>query len=800
MSPWLAFLGVIVALALIVGTMADSSSEPRGHLDHGAIVAADDVGGVLAGTRAPAPNCPAPVIPRGYTRSVRRALLAGRDLWGDQLLHAPDGPTYEGVRQYLPPLVYARGRGGRPLTSSGVYYLPFSFPISVNGPRDFALHVADGSEIITRRVGGRTLALYVGTAGRERYGACLGRLTPARLADRYLPILQSSYVDEVGVRYRQESFAARVWGSTSLISFVRLTVDARHSRAGAIVRLVPSRRHLIDAGNTLRSSAGTQLLFSTGGRFDGSAVRYIVAAGGRAEIYAGWLHRPSQTSTLRADRTTYEAGRIAVSRIWQDRLTRAATFAVSDERVLDAQRGLLVQQLTLGWRYSVGNAYEELSFAETLDNAEVVAAYGLGDAAKAILRFSLAQLPKRLTSWRVGEHFVAGAAYYRLFHDRAFVEEQTPELARALGVLVTRQIESGTRSGLLDHERYSSDIPTEVYGLHGQAVVWEGLLAMGRVWAETGHPRLAGRARTLAIGLEEGLRHSVRDSKVRLADGSLFVPVALRDGGEPFDRLTATREGSYWNLVMPYALASGLFRPHGPESDGILQYLSGHGSRLLGLVRAAAYPLYGKGAYPASGTDHVYGLAAARFLADNDQPDQLALTLYGALAAGMTQGTYVSGEAASVAPLENTYGRTMYLPPNSGTNAGFLETLRLMLVHETRDRRGAATGLELAFATPRPWLAQGRKILVRGAPTSFGPVSFSIERSAARVRVNVDPPSAHSAFALRLRLRLPTRDRIARVRFGTTSVPYDGRSGTIELSGRRGHLELDVTLQSSRRP
>ena len=48
----------------------------------------------------------------------------------------------------------------------------------------------------------------------------------------------------------------------------------------------------------------------------------------------------------------------------------------------------------------------------------------------------------------------------------------------------------------------------------------------------------------------------------------------------------------------------------------------------------------------ASGTNEVYGLNVARFLADNDRPDQLVLSLYGALAAGMTDGTFVSGESA----------------------------------------------------------------------------------------------------------------------------------------------------------
>ena len=61
-----------------------------------------------------------------------------------------------------------------------------------------------------------------------------------------------------------------------------------------------------------------------------------------------------------------------------------------------------------------------------------------------------------------------------------------------------------------------------------------------------------------------------------------------------------------------------------------------HGARLLGLVRADASKLYGTASPALSGTDQVYGFNLSRFLADQDDPDQLVLTLYGTLAAGMT--------------------------------------------------------------------------------------------------------------------------------------------------------------------
>ena len=67
----------------------------------------------------------------------------------------------------------------------------------------------------------------------------------------------------------------------------------------------------------------------------------------------------------------------------------------------------------------------------------------------------------------------------------------------------------------------------------------------------------------------------------------------LDAGEEPYDTVTESREGSYWNLVAPYALASGLFPPGSARVAGRARYLLSHGSRLLGLVRAGGYSLYG---------------------------------------------------------------------------------------------------------------------------------------------------------------------------------------------------------------
>jgi hypothetical protein len=53
---------------------------------------------------------------------------------------------------------------------------------------------------------------------------------------------------------------------------------------------------------------------------------------------------------------------------------------------------------------------------------------------------------------------------------------------------------------------------------------------------------------------------------------------------------------------------------------------------------------------------------------------------------------------------------------------------------------------------------------------------------------------------LKLRLRLPAGERISTVELGGTAVPFDRRSGTIDLSRRRGVLQLTATIDGNGAP
>jgi hypothetical protein len=754
----------------------------------GIVLALAATASAVAGHGRRASDCVPLRADQSYSDAVLSALAAKEDVWGTQLVGSQQGPTYAAVRARLHPLLLVgKPAGLKPtrLTDSGVYYLPFGRPKGTHGAGAVDLHVADGSQVVSQLANGPRLTVSVGLRGTERYGSCLSRLDPPRLAQGYLPILETSYADADGVRYRQESFATRIPQTRSLVSFMRLSVDPRGTRVPrALVRFTASDRGLRRVGRQLRLGKRVRLLFTKGARLDGRSI--VFAARKPRVVYVAWLNQPSRVGPIRLNRATYERARRSVGAYWVRRLAAGGEVVVPEQRINDAERSLLIQNLLMSWRYSLGNSYERFSW-ELVDVAEVMGAYGYRGVERTILqaaRGAASFFPNRAA----GERMTGAADYFRRYGDRGYVAQMTSQFRHELDSF-DRQLRK-SKTGLLKRERYGADILGPIYGLHAQVLVLQGLRGMSEVWARTGYPRLAVEAADVATRLEAGLRAAVAAAKQTLPDGSVFVPIALVDGKEKaYDKLTAGKRGSYWNLVMPYVLASGFFRPHSADALGLLRYMQLHGSRFLGLVRFSPHTGVTNPGYEGPGSDDVYGTNVARFLADNDQPDQLVLSLYGKLGAGMTENTFVSGEGSSIAPLSRKYYRSMHRPPNSANNAFFLEALRLTLAHETTDASGSPRGLELAYSTPRSWLEPGKRIEVRRLQTSFGRLSYTIDAGPSAVRVSLDVP-AGLAGPLRLRLRLPAGQQLGAVTVGGVPVDRFADPETLDLSGLTGHVEL----------
>ena len=362
-------------------------------------------------------------------------------------------------------------------------------------------------------------------------------------------------------------------------------------------------------------------------------------------------------------------------------------------------------------------------------------------------------------------------------------------------------------NGLLERQRHCGDIRDVAYCTFQQAVCWRGLRDMAQAWRLISRDDLYARYAPTAASLKAGLLDAIARSQQTLGDGSLFVPSMLLEGEQPpYDPITGTRLGSYWNLCMPYAFASGLWDVNGPDMDGIVKYLHNHGAILLGLMRFNYYPTPigsyrtdGLPGYCSTGFDNVYLPSYQRLMADRDEADRLIVSLYGKLCHGQTRDTFISGEGDTATPRPNEPYRSSYGACSSANNTAFLLPLRLMLVRESFDPKiGLPRDLFLAHATPRHWLEQGRRVEVTNAPTCFGVVNYTLvsDIDNGTVAATVRVPARDPIRTLRLRFRLPAPLRMHAVTVnGATHDAFDPEAEMIDLTGCAGELAIEARVE-----
>ena len=418
-------------------------------------------------------------------------------------------------------------------------------------------------------------------------------------------------------------------------------------------------------------------------------------------------------------------------------LAAAATFSVPERRVPDAARSLLVQNLLLTWRYSLGNPYEEFSFPEASTSLRCMAEWGLTGVARAILVTSLTRRPTPYPNWKKGERLLGAAVHYRLFRDRASRPRD------ACSASIRRGLRPQVRRAIAACSRPSATRPTSPT----RSTAFIRRLSPGRGCARwrprrDGPPALAAGCRARAAGSRRGFAGR------RGIGAAPCGRLALRSG-PPARRRAAVRlgdGGAPRQLLEPrHALRPclGLLRARQPGGAGIFRYTLLHGSRLLGLVRARVQALRARASFPPRDGPGLRN--QPRPVSRRQRRRRPARPrLYGQLAAAMTPGTFVAGEAAA----SRRSGEPLPLDVPAAERReqrDVPETLRLMLVHE---RRGPA-------ASPRPRArlrdaegvaAAGQADRRRGAPTSFGLLSYSITGRAPSVEA--DPHSPARAAAL----------------------------------------------------
>jgi hypothetical protein len=237
----------------------------------------------------------------------------------------------------------------------------------------------------------------------------------------------------------------------------------------------------------------------------------------------------------------------------------------------------------------------------------------------------------------------------------------------------------------------------------------------------------------------------------------------------------------YWDTVQsadPLVSPSGLLSPHDPRVQGHLDVLE---DRLLlentkVYERTSGYDPH-KHWFSHASWQYQCGLErhANIHLAADDVPNCLR-SMFNAYAVDIMPGEYTFREHTTGGPPDKTFEESC-----------FLERFRQMLLMEE------GNNLWLARATPRAWLAQGKKIMVKNAPTHFGTVGYEIvsDVSHGAITVTIDMPSRNPPRTVLLRLRHPSRMPIQSVTVnGKPWYNVDRERELVSLGGLNGKVRL----------
>jgi hypothetical protein len=735
--------------------------------------------------------------------TLEGAIAAKTDVWGELAMRQPNGASYEFFEPLLPPPRYVH---------ADFRYYPLV--LSAPSAKTKARLISNGSGVNLRggsRSWNEVGAPVVFRVGPDefRFGDLLERVSEPQPLEGWLPIYEITYrhpfpveaeglvpIDQKAAVREAEVYRLEAFVSTEprqveqAVVFVKFSLAAGQ-RGIVTVQLDPAGSGSFDQGEILDVSNRPVVIVDSSWKWERQGAHAQLRPGTAATLAIPT--KPFHRGSLKMSGELYEQERARTAGDWKEIVKWAMQVEVPEPRVNQAWRNLLVQNFMLlsgdNIFYSAGNQYERLYEAEGSDAALAMMAWGYEEEAKRmfvpLLDFTRAGLENHQAAFKL--HDVARC--YWQTRDREWVLAMRPrwetELMRLMGG------RSGPE-GLLPKERYCGDIATQVHSLSVEAKAWRALHDLAPLLAAIGEAELANRVVKAETELRPKLLEVVNRS-LRRETSPPFLPIALLDKEEPHTPITATRIGSYWNLIIQYVIGSRLFSPGSEEEMWIPKYLENHGGLCMGMVRSGGTE---HGFW--TGAERVNPLYGTRYVIDalrRDEAERALVSFYGMLAQGFTRNTLIAGEGSTLAPVDDG-GRFFYCPPNSAGNAHFLSMLRHLLVQDfDLDDDGVPETLRLCFGTSRRWLEDGKQIAVERAPTAFGRVSLSMESrlAAGEIVASVELPARNPAKRTLLRARVPEGWRVTSATVGGKAVAVDER-GTVDLSGLRGATSVRFSV------
>lgn len=732
------------------------------------------------------------------TASLQEALTSGRDLWGEAAMAQPNGPSYEFFEKLLPPPRY--------VNADFRYY-----PIVLSAPeaKIKARLISNGSGINLRggtrswNNPGVPFTFRVGT-DEFLFGGISSRLSEPVLAEGWLPIPEICYAHTTpyqtggivplnqekrnapGEIYRLEAFAATdpVLAENGIV-FVKF--DLKEGTDGYIAVEPGPDSTSLTKGKLADADGNVLALFDDSWKKEGRLIKARLKPSSPATLAIAT--KPLRMNTaLFLSGSTYDSRRQTCVQTWKEIAARGMQILTPEPLVNNLYRNSVCQlfELINGDKifYSAGNQYEKLYEAEGSDAALALLAFGYEAEMRRLMiplfAFTRPGLEYHQAAFKINNL----CQYYWYTRDAAALKELRPLWEKEGQLLDKNRTGAG---GLYPEEQYCGDIHTFVQSLTVNTQAWRAMRDLGALLAETGQKKEGEHYRKEAAAFRQVVLRAVERAVLPQTDPP-FVPIAL-NGGEPaHDPILHSRIGGYWNLIIGYALRSGIFPAGSAQESWIPHYQEQHGGLMMGMIKSGGTQINfwtgEQGLNPLYGTR--YSLDALR----RDDPGRALVSFYGMAAQGLTRNTFVGGEGSSIESVDPA-GRFFYCPPNSAASAHVLSMLRNLLVQDwDLDDDGRPETLRLGFAVPKQWLEDGKSVEVKEAPTAFGKTSFSIQShlGAGEITVRYTPPPRPPKKAL-LRVRVPDKWLLKTVAAGNRQLRMD-ENGTVDVTSFKAPVLL----------
>jgi hypothetical protein len=378
----------------------------------------------------------------------------------------------------------------------------------------------------------------------------------------------------------------------------------------------------------------------------------------------------------------------------------------------------------------------------------------------------------------------------------------------------TAKNKSPLTRGLLPAHIYGGDVRDPATSFYASMVCYKGLVETAAIYRELGSPAMKSRADRYEQEAVEFRKRLVEVMNAAVDEhvSPPFLPLALDvpslDGKNegPYERLTASRYGNYWNLFAPSVLELGLtldVKRDWPNAL-LLDTMSQHGGLWAMLPRFN------------TGLDAAYSIGIQRELQRRSRRDvrereRAIAGLQALFLHAASRNGYTIPEVAGLFPdrLEraayerlvrespwsfgmyddNRYldGHISFTEPLGAAAGEALWLIRDALVCEERDENGLPNGeLVLLANVPSEWFAEGNKIELKDFPTAYGTLGL-------RVRSSI---SASGKLSINYHFAPTEGVRCPRVRLRVSPAGFPPREVELAPDAAEGTMEIDFKEQA----